>query len=517
MAFVQVPKSAYGAVKRGTDRPPNASSPPPASATSDGDAVRDSADMYVTPSKRRTPHTSPSQKVLSPTGSLRSESMSVGPVSPPPPPQSQPQSRSSSGRTSAARRNPAQDAINEARERSEDKLVQLILAEDETVLMVQEVAERLIKQRRLVRGCDPNDTERTLLETNTERQLQEEHRMLTTQLKELRRVRADIDRKLKDLDQMETSLFAASAAKPTAGANRGGRTSAPSNRNRAQIERGSFRRSNGPNEFEPSMASRSSTRQGTANSAGGVRVSGAELSERTRREEATRQSMASLNRQSVGHAAVPTSTGAGNGGLERLSSSRASSGRQSTSSYVMPDRSNTAESAEESAMRRKEEMTRKKLIELRAQLATSTDSQKRASSSMGGGGGAAEYTDYLSSSQSSFSRDTRASTARSSAAQPVKQPRAKGARAKGASLSAPPTHGNRHTRGPGTSMNQSQPNAPTNPRPNATQPKRETDESEKRFLSAFERQRGRITKIRKSIAAAVVIQRAWRAFKARRK
>jgi len=88
-------------------------------------------------------------------------------------------------------------AIQEARERSEAKLVQLILAEDETVLMVQEVAERLIKQRRVVRECSPSDTDRMLLEAKTEKKLEEEHRMLATQLRELRRVRSDIERKLK--------------------------------------------------------------------------------------------------------------------------------------------------------------------------------------------------------------------------------------------------------------------------------------------------------------------------------
>lgn len=43
------------------------------------------------------------------------------------------------------------------------------------VLMVQEVAERLIKQRRVVRECSPSDVDQMLMEVKTEKRLEEEY------------------------------------------------------------------------------------------------------------------------------------------------------------------------------------------------------------------------------------------------------------------------------------------------------------------------------------------------------
>lgn len=61
------------------------------------------------------------------------------------------------------------------------------------VLMVQEVAERLIKQRRVVRECSPSDVDQMLMEAKTEKRLEEEyvashHCMLRSAIPSLKRI-----------------------------------------------------------------------------------------------------------------------------------------------------------------------------------------------------------------------------------------------------------------------------------------------------------------------------------------
>lgn len=392
--------------------------------------------------------------------------------------------------------------------------MQLILAEDETVLMVQEVAERLIRQRKVMRTLDTNDQERVLLETNTERKLQEEHRMLATQLKELRRVRADIDRKLKDLDQMESSLFASATGTKTqkAGKNpskpRASGAQDPSKRSRNGAERGSHRRNGGdesvstPYQSNSLSSSMRSTASEFREAASNSRT--AELDrEVLRREEATRQRLSGAHRQSTPRNPAPS----------------------------LPP---PAESEEDMALRRREEMTRKKLIELRAQLAGPGDSRNapapKATPSV--------YDEYLTSSRSAReiggagpAAPSHARPARHDGAGPTQRSQADRAPA---TTTRAGMHGTRRgldntrqTNEPSTvaapSRTVGQPSGQVSQsktahiKPSSKNPKRETDESEKRFLNAFERQRDRIARIRQSIAAAVVIQRAWRAHKARKK
>ena len=72
----------------------------------------------------------------------------------------------------------AGEAIRDARERSLTKMVQLEQAEDDTVLMVQEVTERLLRQRAVLRKTNPRNPDQLMLESNAVEQLKAEQKLL---------------------------------------------------------------------------------------------------------------------------------------------------------------------------------------------------------------------------------------------------------------------------------------------------------------------------------------------------
>lgn len=101
-----------------------------------------------------------------------------------------------------------------ARKTAQQKLVQLVMAEDDTVMMLQELAEKLERQRDLLEYCQRHTPHRLLHEQNVERQLEQEHRLLATQLTELRAVRTKLEEGLGAVkDPVMTTMRGPSANK----------------------------------------------------------------------------------------------------------------------------------------------------------------------------------------------------------------------------------------------------------------------------------------------------------------
>ena len=86
--------------------------------------------------------------------------------------------------------------LKEARRKAAGKLVQLIIAEDDTVLMLQQVTEQLQKQLKVFQSAAHGPPEESARHQQMLLQLESEQMTLAGQLQDLRKVRASLERKL---------------------------------------------------------------------------------------------------------------------------------------------------------------------------------------------------------------------------------------------------------------------------------------------------------------------------------
>ena len=124
---------------------------------------------------------------------------------------------------------PEDPLLKEARKRAAEKLVQLIIAEDDTVLMLQEVTERLFHQQDVVTRLAKSGASHADYEINkqAERQLESEQSMLSVQLEDLRRVRGELEQKLNEQHGTTGSRKLKGAAKVSRQASAWRRESSP--------------------------------------------------------------------------------------------------------------------------------------------------------------------------------------------------------------------------------------------------------------------------------------------------
>lgn len=93
-------------------------------------------------------------------------------------------------------------------------------AEDDTLLMLQEVSERLQQQREVVEECRRRKPSQVTAQADVAQQLEQEHELLARQLRELRGVRREIETELRTMGESlgqrsSKSGDGAPAAKPS--------------------------------------------------------------------------------------------------------------------------------------------------------------------------------------------------------------------------------------------------------------------------------------------------------------
>lgn len=376
----------------------------------------------------------------------------------------------------------AGEAIRDARERSLTKMVQLEQAEDDTVLMVQEVTERLLRQRAVLRKTNPRNPDQLMIESNAVEQLKAEQKLLQDQLQQLRRVRGDLDQKLKELDQMEAQIV----KKHGRLSGRGGGSGA-SKRSATSSTRAGARGGAGPRP----KASPSAT---TSNFPPEHRVVEAQM-ELQKRETETRTRLESLKRQA------------------RVEQREAAERKRADAS---------------SGYGRHHQPPGPTVPRGGARVDMSTPSMGNGKS----GGGAitfemlanADPSDASSAWNRSYSSAASPGSGREPAAPTSKErtePKTSPLKLYQKILAA--DRHKTHNAATAAWADGVTPTASAAPPPRespAARPARKAASDpvadEQRFISAFEKQRARVTKIRKSIQAAKTIQAAWRAYSARK-
>jgi hypothetical protein len=366
-----------------------------------------------------------------------------------------------------------------ARKHAQQKLVQLVMAEDDTVLMLQELTERVSRQRDLVEQCDRQAPQRAQLERLTLKQLQQEQALLQSQLRELRAVRI----------KLEEGLGA--AKDPVMSVDRG--PSASLQRTRPQL-------SSLATPSTPGVGSNSSSRKAVAASlppppSPGISVRhnevdhshgghGALSRSRTMVEVGSRLPPAQMQMQSPAPA-TPTRT---------LSASFAT--------MTLSDQQQVFDTTQRD-LERREEATLQKLLALKKKM---QQQQQQGQSPAPGN-------ERLPAVRREATMPAMAVSS------PVKSKPAAAAAAAAASTSSSEDEdngdeGDARFRRPVPSRFTAQPAGFS--RPQATDPgERSAGQQEKKFLRAVEQQKDRISQIRKAIRAATVIQRAWRRHKQR--
>ena len=91
-----------------------------------------------------------------------------------------------------------------ARQRAAEKLVQLIIAEDDTVLVLQEITERLLAQRAMAERAAKTSPQDAHIYMQRAQQLETEQHVLGQQLEELRRVRAQLEKQVNQQFNVDT-------------------------------------------------------------------------------------------------------------------------------------------------------------------------------------------------------------------------------------------------------------------------------------------------------------------------